>query len=277
MHLIELKTFQAIVETGSLVKASEKLNVTQSTVTARLKSLEDELGQKLINRQKSGATLTASGERLRRYADTISDLWHQAHQEISLPDAMSSVCNLACHPDLWHGLGSRLFEQIRKDLPKVAISVWHGSENDISGWLAGGLSDVAITYSQNASQTQSVTPIFTDKLVLVSTRKDTPLKFDQGYVFVEAGDDFGRKHAAHFADASAARISFGSAVLALEHIAREGGSAYLPERIAGQHPAGKDLLKVSGAPIFERTAFLVTNNSAREAWPWFDDIIEEIK
>ena len=45
MNIISLQTFLAIVETGSLVRASKKMNVTQSTVTARLKTLEEELGQ----------------------------------------------------------------------------------------------------------------------------------------------------------------------------------------------------------------------------------------
>ena len=71
MNLSELRTFLTIVETGSLVRASHILNVTQSTVTARLKSLEDEIGQTLIIRNKSGATMTAAGVRLHRYADTI--------------------------------------------------------------------------------------------------------------------------------------------------------------------------------------------------------------
>jgi DNA-binding transcriptional LysR family regulator len=36
MNLTSLQTFLAILETGSLVRAADKLNVTQSTVTARL-------------------------------------------------------------------------------------------------------------------------------------------------------------------------------------------------------------------------------------------------
>ena len=44
MNLQSLATFLAIIETGSLVRAAERLNVTQSTVTARLKALEDHLG-----------------------------------------------------------------------------------------------------------------------------------------------------------------------------------------------------------------------------------------
>ena len=75
MNITALQTFLAIVDTGSLVRASQVLHVTQSTVTARLKTLEDELGQQLLNRQKSGTTLTPAGTRLLRYARIMTGLW----------------------------------------------------------------------------------------------------------------------------------------------------------------------------------------------------------
>ena len=64
MTIVNLQTFLSIVETGSLVRASEQLNVTQSTVTARLKSLEEALGSQLLNRDKSGVSLTPAGAKL---------------------------------------------------------------------------------------------------------------------------------------------------------------------------------------------------------------------
>ncbi|WP_297768791.1 LysR family transcriptional regulator [uncultured Roseovarius sp.] len=51
------------------------MNVTQSTVTARLKTLEDEIGQTLLNRHKSGATLTPAGAKLLQYARIMTGLW----------------------------------------------------------------------------------------------------------------------------------------------------------------------------------------------------------
>ena len=90
MNLQEIRTFLAIVECGSLVKASERLNVTQSTITARLKGLEEEIGQTLIVRQKSGAIPTAAGQRLQRYAQTISELWRQA-QQLDFPSLWKSL------------------------------------------------------------------------------------------------------------------------------------------------------------------------------------------
>ncbi|WP_108880889.1 LysR family transcriptional regulator [Anderseniella sp. Alg231-50] len=276
MNLSELRTFLTIIETGSLVRASQQLNVTQSTVTARLNSLENELGQVLINRQKSGASLTGAGVRLQRYANTISDLWRQARQQTALPDAMSSVCNLASHPDLWPHLGTRMFDYIRANHSQVALAVWHGSQADMHDWLGNGLTDISLTYWPNSNQKQVVYPIATDQLVLVSTRKDSPIKFDPGYIFVEAGEEFGQQHAEAYADADIARISFGSAQLGLEHLLINGGSAYLPLRMVKPHIADGRLFRLAEGPVFERNAFMVVNKSALETWPWFDDCLNDL-
>ncbi|MEM7069556.1 MAG: LysR family transcriptional regulator [Pseudomonadota bacterium] len=276
MHLVELHTFLAIIETGSLVKASEQLNVTQSTVTARLKSLENELGQTLINRQKSGATVTAAGERLRRYANTISDLWRQARQETALPDALSSLCNIGCHPDLWPNLGSHLFEVIRTQYPNVALSVWQGSESDMGRWWNDGLIDLCLTHWPNTNSHQISRPMTTDKLILVSTEPDRPLRFDPGYIYVEAGEEFGRWHAKTWADAGTARISFGNAHLGLEYILSHSGTAYLPLRLVREHLKRGRLFWLREAPIFERECFVLANKSALSNWPWFESVIAEV-
>jgi len=276
MNLSELRTFLTIVETGSLVRASERLNVTQSTVTARLKSLEDELGQTLINRQKSGATLTAAGQRLHRYANTISDLWRQARQETALPDALSATCNMACHPDLWPGLGANVFGHIRETLPQVALSVWQGGERDMTGWLSGGLADMALTYWPTASPSQKVYDLTTDRLELFSTKADGPVRFDPGYVYVEAGDTFGRDHAIAYADAGTARLSFGTAALGLDHILSHGGSAYLPRRLAAPHVQSQQLFRLD-APVFERRSYLLVNQNAVAAWPWFEEALAVLR
>ena len=94
MHLVALKTLLAIIETGSLIKAAERLNVTQSTVTARLQSLESSLGQKLVQRNKNGASLTASGLKLKRYAEVILELWRQAEAETALPPDMAAIYHM---------------------------------------------------------------------------------------------------------------------------------------------------------------------------------------
>ena len=276
MNLTVLQTFLSILEAGSLVRASSQLNVTQSTVTARLQSLEDELGQPLINRHKTGVTPTAAGLRLKRYAETMTDLWRQARQETSLPETMSALCNIGCHGDLWPGLGRVLFEEIRRRQPAVALSVWSGGQSDLRGWLDSGLTDLSLTYWPATQPRQAMRELPPDRLVLVSTRADAPVRFDPGYVFVEAGEEFGRWHAAAFADADTAKVSFGSATLGLEFILAHGGSAYLPERLIAEHLADGRLHAVSGAPEFERPTYLLANRAAAARWPWLEESLAAI-
>jgi len=272
MNLSALKTFLAIVEEGSLVRASSVLNVTQSTVTARLKALETELGQPLVHRHKSGATLTPAGERLRRYAHTISDLWLQARKETALPDGFSSICNIACETELWSGLGERFFAQLRQEQPEVAISVWVGSQDEVSNWLAQGLSDLAFTYRSAVSARQDQIELEPDQLVLVSPDGS----WDADPVFVEAGEAFGRDHAATYAGDDAARLSFNAVNLGLDHVLTNGGRVFLPLRVVSPLVTEGRLAVVAGAPSFERKVYLTVNVAARAVWKWFDPTVAQV-
>jgi DNA-binding transcriptional LysR family regulator len=65
------RTFLEIVSTRSFVRAAQRLHVTQTAVSARVKALEDLLGRRLFVRGKSGASLTAAGEQFLRHASTL--------------------------------------------------------------------------------------------------------------------------------------------------------------------------------------------------------------
>lgn len=276
MNLSELRTFLTIVETSSLVRASQILNVTQSTITARLKSLEDEIGQVLIIRNKSGATMTAAGVRLHRYADTISELWQQAKQETAMPDGMSGICNIACEYDLWTGLGQRLFQILQSDHPQIGVSVWLGSQSDVSAWLDKGKADLALTYRSAVSQRQGQIELGQDGLTLVSTIQDGPTRTDPNYIYVEAGEAFGRAHAAAYSETKTPRISFGNATLGLEHLLSEGGSAYLPRRMVNPALDRQHLFELDDPIDFQRPLYLTYNHSARATWGWFDDAVQRL-
>ena len=273
MNITVLQTFLTILDAGSLIRASAQLNVTQSTVTARLQSLERELGQTLIKRDKSGVSPTAAGLRLRRYAETMTGRWQQARQETALSKSMNDICNIGCHVDLWSHLGRQFFSHVRVHAPDVAISVWKGSVAEASHWLDDGRTDVLLNYAPGYKAGQVATPLPPDRIVLVSTDPEAPMRFDPGYVYVEAGEEFGRWHAAEYADADIARISFGSSDLGLAHLLAVGGSAYLPDRVAAPLVRKGRLHNIKEAPEFERPVYLSVNSDAAENWPWLNDAI----
>ncbi len=79
MEFIDVETFLAIVECGSIGKAAEKLFIGQGTASTRIKRLEEELNIQLIFRQQGvrKLTLTPEGE----YFLSIAKEWYSLHQQ----------------------------------------------------------------------------------------------------------------------------------------------------------------------------------------------------
>ncbi|WRU93772.1 LysR family transcriptional regulator [Priestia filamentosa] len=64
MSLVKFEIFSKIAEVGSFTKAADSLQLTQSAVSHAITSLEKEFELTLINRNKTGVTLTNAGEHL---------------------------------------------------------------------------------------------------------------------------------------------------------------------------------------------------------------------
>jgi DNA-binding transcriptional LysR family regulator len=277
MNITALQTFLAIVDTGNLVRASQKLNVTQSTVTARLKSLEDELGQQLLNRQKSGTTLTPAGTKLLRYARIMTGLWRQARYETGLPAGLSSVCTFGCDRELWHGPGRAFFDGVVQGHPDMAVSVQQGGGRELEEWLAAGLVDVILTYGASARGNQTVYALPPEELVLYSDREVTSIRADPKYIFVDHGEEYRRAHGETYHDAGIARVSFDSSFWALQFLLERGGSAYLPRALAAPLVAEGRLYELCEAPIYSRKKMLVVNDSAAANWGWFAPLVGALR
>ena len=277
MNIVSLKTFLAIVETGSLVRASEKMNVTQSTVTARLRALEEEVGQALLRRNKSGATLTPAGTKLLRYAGIIVGLWRQARFETGLPAGTNSVCNFGCHIDLWPGYGKRFGRAVAELEPKMGVSILQGSREELEEWLGSGVVDVILTYEPGLRGNQTIHPLPAEEIVLYTTRAGSPIRHDPHYVYVEHGDEFSDRHATVYSDADTARVTFGCAVWGLEYLLERGGSAYFSRDLVAVHLKSGALFEVEGAPVFLRKRYLVVNDEATGNWGWIEPLIREFQ
>ncbi len=71
MQWDDLRIFLAIARAGSITGAANRLGVQHSTVSRRLRSLEEQLGTRLIERKKSGYEMTEAGEELQMSASRI--------------------------------------------------------------------------------------------------------------------------------------------------------------------------------------------------------------
>ena len=187
--MIFARTFLEVVKVGNLNRAAVRLNVTESTVTTRINSLENVLGQKLLIRNRSGTQLTSAGFKFLRYAEIMSQAWGQARQELSLSKEFKSVCNIGCHFDLWDHSGRIWADQLREDHPEVALSFWCGNVEDIERWLSTGLVDVALIFDAAVSSGWHVQRLFEDRLLQVSREQRESTDWDPDYVYVDLGSE----------------------------------------------------------------------------------------
>ena len=66
-----LQTFLAIAQTRSFTRAAERLGLRQSTVSQHIRKLEDETGRRLFVRDTPSVTMTADGEAIIEFAQSI--------------------------------------------------------------------------------------------------------------------------------------------------------------------------------------------------------------
>jgi LysR family transcriptional regulator, cell division regulator len=69
MDVGDLRIFQTVARCGGMKRAATELNTVQSNVTARIKTLETNIGRPLFDRHSRGVSLTPAGRRLLPYAD----------------------------------------------------------------------------------------------------------------------------------------------------------------------------------------------------------------
>ncbi|MDR3561860.1 MAG: LysR family transcriptional regulator [Negativicutes bacterium] len=77
MYLLGIEAFLAVVRTQSLTRAADELHLAQSSVSHRLKILEEDIGSRLIERSKGvqGIRLTPTGEDFVQIAERWTSLW----------------------------------------------------------------------------------------------------------------------------------------------------------------------------------------------------------
>lgn len=267
MNIDLARTFLEIVETGNFNKAAERLNVTQSTVSMRIKALEDELGRPLFLRSKAGTALTAAGLQFRRYAQSLVRVWEQARQEIALPPGFRTVLNVGGQFSLWDRLLVQWIPWMRTALPDVALRAEVGLSDGLMRQLAEGLIDICVMYSPQSRPGVTIEKLLEERLVLVSTRRRTVADWDEDYVFVDWGPEFRQSHGQAFPDLKTPAVSVSLGALGLQHILSYGGSGYFPMRVVRSYLSQNRLFEVEGAPEFRRPAWLVyAQEEARDEW-----------
>ncbi len=250
------RTLLVAAAAGNFVTAAERLHVTQSTVSARIRNLETLLGVKLFNRHRGGVELTAAGRRFLRHAKTLVQTLEQARQDVALPEGFAGSLTLSGRIALWDGFLPAWSAWMRRNSPHTSLRLEIGFEEEIMQGLAQGALDIGVLYTPGRRPGLAHEPLFDETLVLVSTDPARPWP-DPGYCHVDWGPDFHARFSAAFPDAPAPALHANIGWLAVQTLQANGGSAYLPLRMVRQLETGGQLHRVPAAPVFTQPVYMV--------------------
>jgi DNA-binding transcriptional LysR family regulator len=259
-----IRTFLEISNCGNFNRAAENLHVTQSTISARVKALEDRFGRILFKRGHSGVELTSAGQHFREYALNIQRLWQQAQQRVSLPENFSHGIGLGSQVSLWDSLILKWIPWMRQNAKDVAIHVEADYSSSLMRQLSDGLLDIGVMYNPRQTPGLIIEDLLEETLLLVSTdQREMVEGWVEDYVFVDWGEEFRRLHSEAFPDMDTPAVSVGLGPLGLEYIRQNGGSGYFPMRVVQPFIDNGELFLVAGAPTMQRPAYMVYPEVAR--------------
>ena len=163
------RTFLVVIATGSFVEASQRLHVTQSTVSTRIQRLEETLGAELFVRNKAGTTLTAAGQQFQRHAALLTRTVEQARQEIGIVSGYRATLTVGGRIGLWENLLLRWLPIFAALAPDVAVrALMIGLEEHLMQALIDGRANICVMYTPQSRPGLTVEPLLEEQLVMVS-------------------------------------------------------------------------------------------------------------
>ena len=229
-----LVTFLEVVKTRHFTKTAENLYLTPSAVSARIKQLEEYFNTPLFIRHRHSIQLTAAGERLVPYAESLA---------LTLNDAVKAMNNIevqhiaiAGTPNAWELYLNNAVDHITQCFPKLSVRADILSNEQLSRQLHERTLDLAIVSEPFKSEHIEMLPLH-DIVMHVCWAKGVnngsftnAQEASSKFINVEwAGTKIKESLEKYFPLCRDAKFNTGSVRIALDYLLNHGGMAVLPE------------------------------------------------
>ena len=266
MDITLARTFLAVAEAGSFVEAARTLNVTQSTVSTRIRSLEEELGYVMFERSKAGAELTIADQQFRRHAISLVRIWQHAQRDIGLYDKHRNHLTVGALPGLWDGFLMKWIAWLRQSVPDIAVTASAQMPNVLSQRMQEGALDLAVLYRAVQSPGLVIEHLFDEEFVQVSGPKPAARRGPGDYVFLNWGPEFELDHAASFPRLKGAGLNLDLGAISIDYLIANGVRGYVPMRLARRHISRGRLVEAKRERRFIYPVYMVYPEVRDEAF-----------
>ncbi len=161
LEIRHLRTLAALRDTGSLVRAAQLLNLTQSALSHQVKLLEDRYGAALFERKSVPPQFSAAGQRLLALADQLLPQVAEAERDITrLAQGRSGQLRIAVECHTCFDWLMPAMDAFRQRWPEVELDIVSGFHADPIGLIHQDRADIAIVSDLDPAETVDFHPLF---------------------------------------------------------------------------------------------------------------------
>lgn len=153
MDLGHLKAFLAVIKYGSVGRAAESLNMTQSTLTRILQRLEQQVGVRLFERTTTGMILTNYGNSLQPYAHLLLAESENAERELKVLRGLETgTVKVGSVSSGVETIVPVAVERLLGRHPDLKVRILEGLDAELQEWLIKGDIDLAVSFNMPESE-----------------------------------------------------------------------------------------------------------------------------
>lgn len=235
MNYEQIETFLAVVSYGTVSGAAESLYVSQSTVSARLQQLEDELGVKLLLREKGHRSIELT-ERGRSFV-SLANQWEALYKETRAVSVSQEIrkLSIASVDAVNNYTLTGLFRRYIDHHPDIRLEINTHHSNEIHRLVENRSSDIGFVFSAVNYPDLISVPVYRELMYLMC-HKDS--RYRDGIscselnvadeIYLNWGPDYQRWHDARWSPSSLPLITVNTGSMLQNYLNIPGRWAVAP-------------------------------------------------
>ncbi len=256
MNIEQIETFLDLCETRNFGRTADRLGITQSTVSGRVRALELQLARGLFTRSRSGTELTLEGLRFEPHARALRHGWAEAVHATRSAGTRAMTLRIGIQHDLTGSLIGGWVRDFRAALPDAGFYIEADYSPAMASDLLVGALDFAMMYSPRMHPDLYFETLGEIRYRMVSTLTDRMAGVGaDSYILTNFSPAFAENHARLHPSLATAPVSSGQSTAIAGLMTSLGGTAYVIGEMAAEMVANGQCRPVVDAPVMEQTVF----------------------
>jgi LysR family transcriptional repressor of citA len=168
LEISQLQAFVSLARTRNFSRTAELLHLVQSTVSTRIRALEENLGKPLFERTQRNVELTEAGRALLAYAERILSLCDEGSGEVRAISGFAGRLSVGATDSVWRYLLRPVLVDYMGRRPGVSVVTKTARSSQIVQMVADGLVSVGFAYSRPRLPGLVSFPVYDDEILLVA-------------------------------------------------------------------------------------------------------------